>query len=76
MIYNNKVKIILILCTLFHTFPVTLDVTRLFNNVLLQQTQYQDYHGNDTLTSIYTKWLEVYSKNRIVSERREIFALF
>ncbi|KAL3981395.1 Membrane-associated protein gex-3 [Acanthocheilonema viteae] len=39
---------------------VTLDVTRLFNNVLLQQTQYQDYHGNDTLTSIYTKWyLEV-----------------
>ncbi|VDK88818.1 unnamed protein product [Litomosoides sigmodontis] len=39
---------------------VALDVTRLFNNVLLQQTQYQDYHGNDTLTSIYTKWyLEV-----------------
>ncbi|OZC10769.1 Membrane-associated protein gex-3 family protein [Onchocerca flexuosa] len=39
---------------------VTLDMTRLFNSVLLQQTQYQDYHGNDTLTSIYTKWyLEV-----------------
>ncbi|CAG9537731.1 unnamed protein product [Cercopithifilaria johnstoni] len=39
---------------------VTLDVTRLFNSALLQQTQYRDYHGNDTLTSIYTKWyLEV-----------------
>ncbi|KAJ1352261.1 hypothetical protein KIN20_008556 [Parelaphostrongylus tenuis] len=39
---------------------VPLDVTRLFNSVLLQQTQPLDSRNKETMTSIYTKWyLEV-----------------
>lgn len=39
---------------------VCIDVTRIFNNVLLQQTQPQDSHGEKTITSLYSKWyLEV-----------------
>ena len=39
---------------------VNIDVTRIFNNVLLQQTQPQDSHGEKTITSLYTNWyLEV-----------------
>ncbi|EPB68842.1 hypothetical protein ANCCEY_12063 [Ancylostoma ceylanicum] len=40
--------------------PVPLDITRLFNNVLLQQTQPLDSRNKETMTYIYTKWyLEV-----------------
>ncbi|XP_054722851.1 membrane-associated protein Hem-like, partial [Uloborus diversus] len=35
---------------------VHLDITRVFNNVLLQQTQPQDSHGDKTITSLYTNW--------------------
>lgn len=39
---------------------VQIDVTRMFNDVLLQQTQPQDRHGEQTITSIYSTWyLEV-----------------
>ncbi|VDM37485.1 unnamed protein product [Toxocara canis] len=39
---------------------VNIDITRLFTNVLLQQTQPFDCHSSETITSIYTKWyLEV-----------------
>ncbi|OUC42540.1 hypothetical protein D917_02854 [Trichinella nativa] len=39
---------------------VQIDVVRIFNNVLLQQTQHQDCYGEETLTTIYTRWyLEV-----------------
>ncbi|VDL69231.1 unnamed protein product [Nippostrongylus brasiliensis] len=39
---------------------VPLDITRLFNNVLLQQTQPLDSRNKETVTYIYTKWyLEV-----------------
>ncbi|GFV82976.1 membrane-associated protein Hem [Trichonephila clavipes] len=35
---------------------VHLDMTRVFNSVLLQQTQPQDCHGDKTITCIYTNW--------------------
>lgn len=35
---------------------VTIDITRVFNNVLLQQTQHLDSHGEPTITSLYTNW--------------------
>lgn len=39
---------------------VHIDITRVFNDVLLQQTQPQDSHGDKTITSLYTNWyLEV-----------------
>ncbi|KFD72717.1 hypothetical protein M514_01844 [Trichuris suis] len=39
---------------------VQIDIVGLFNNVLSQQTQHQDCYGDETLTSIYTRWyLEV-----------------
>ncbi|CAG2161911.1 unnamed protein product [Oppiella nova] len=39
---------------------VHIDITRVFNNVLLQQTQPQDSHGDKTITTLYTNWyLEV-----------------
>ncbi|CAJ0942504.1 unnamed protein product, partial [Mesorhabditis belari] len=39
---------------------VTIDVTRLFSSVLLQQTQPVDGRNRETITAIYTKWyLEV-----------------
>ena len=39
---------------------VYIDITRVFNDVLLQQTQPQDSHGDKTITSLYTNWyLEV-----------------
>ncbi|PAV70365.1 hypothetical protein WR25_24412 [Diploscapter pachys] len=39
---------------------VTLDITRLFNSALLQQTQGLDSRNKETLTALYTKWyLEV-----------------
>lgn len=39
---------------------VHVDVTRVFNNVLLQQTQPQDSHGDKTIATLYTNWyLEV-----------------
>lgn len=39
---------------------VHIDITRVFNGVLLQQTQPQDSHGDKTITSLYTNWyLEV-----------------
>nr|XP_018671569.1 nck-associated protein 1 isoform X2 [Ciona intestinalis] len=39
---------------------VHLDVTRIFNSVLLQQSQMVDSHGETTITTLYTQWyLEV-----------------
>ncbi|CAK8685235.1 nck-associated protein 1-like isoform X1 [Clavelina lepadiformis] len=39
---------------------VHLDVTRIFNSVLLQQSQMMDSHGETTITTLYTQWyLEV-----------------
>lgn len=35
---------------------VHLDMTRVFNNVLLQQTQQQDTHGEKTVAHLYTQW--------------------
>lgn len=35
---------------------VHIDITRVFNSILLQQTQPQDSHGEKTITSIYTNW--------------------
>jgi len=35
---------------------VHIDITRVFNDVLLQQTQPQDSHGDKTITSLYTNW--------------------
>lgn len=45
---------------------VTIDITRVFNNVLLQQTQHLDSHGEPTITSLYTNWYVCWSP---VSER-------
>ncbi|XP_054709412.1 membrane-associated protein Hem-like [Uloborus diversus] len=39
-----------------HDIIIHLDITRVFNNVLLQQTQPQDSHGDKTITSLYTNW--------------------
>ncbi|XP_074604970.1 nck associated protein 1 Hem isoform X2 [Brevipalpus obovatus] len=39
---------------------VQIEVTNIFNTVLLQQTQPQDSHGDKTITSLYSNWyLEV-----------------
>lgn len=39
---------------------IQIDSTRIFNSVLLQQTQMQDSHGETTITALYTQWyLEV-----------------
>ncbi|XP_040573731.1 membrane-associated protein Hem [Lepeophtheirus salmonis] len=35
---------------------VSIDITRIFNNVLLQQTQQTDSNGDSTITSAYTQW--------------------
>lgn len=37
-------------------FAVHLDMTRVFNNVLLQQTQQQDSHGDKTVAALYQQW--------------------
>lgn len=37
-------------------FIVHIDVTRVFNNALLQQTQHYDSHGDKTIASSYTQW--------------------
>ncbi|KAI1726140.1 membrane-associated apoptosis protein domain-containing protein [Ditylenchus destructor] len=42
------------------TIAVTFDITRIVNDALLQESQPQDSHGNETLTSVYARWyLEV-----------------
>jgi len=35
---------------------VHIDITRVFNNCLLQQTQAVDSHGEKTIASLYTQW--------------------
>nr|MBE5725864.1 HEM-protein [Cucujiformia] len=35
---------------------VHIDITRVFNNCLLQQTQNVDSHGDKTIAAIYTQW--------------------
>lgn len=35
---------------------VHIDITRVFNNALLQQTQNVDSHGEKTIASLYTQW--------------------
>ncbi|XP_065218570.1 membrane-associated protein Hem isoform X1 [Planococcus citri] len=35
---------------------VHIDITRVFNNVLLQQTQQADSHGEKTIAALYTQW--------------------
>ena len=38
---------------------VHIDITRVFNNVLLQQTQTQDSHGEKTITALYNNWWDL-----------------
>ena len=38
--------------------PVHIDITRVFNNVLLQQTQLQDSNGEKTITAHYNSWYD------------------
>lgn len=38
------------------SFAVHIDITRVFNNCLLQQTQQTDSHGEKTIASLYTQW--------------------
>ena len=45
--FFNKVQFILIFFA---------DVTRIFNSVLLQQSQMLDSHGETTITTLYTQW--------------------
>lgn len=35
---------------------VHIDITRVFNNALLQQTQQLDSHGEKTIAALYTQW--------------------
>ncbi|XP_030759273.1 membrane-associated protein Hem [Sitophilus oryzae] len=53
---------------------VHIDITRVFNNCLLQQTQHMDSHGEKTIASIYTQW---YSESllRRVSGGNIIFSM-
>lgn len=44
---------------------VTIDITRVFNNVLLQQTQHLDSHGEPTITSLYTNWYVCSEPNNV-----------
>ncbi|KAG8290872.1 Nck-associated protein 1 [Homalodisca vitripennis] len=39
---------------------VHIDITRVFNNALLQQTQQIDSHGEKTVAALYTQWLSLY----------------
>lgn len=41
---------------LFRLFAVHIDVTRVFNSVLLQQTQNVDSNGEKTIASLYVSW--------------------
>uniref|UniRef100_A0A1I7XE33 BTB domain-containing protein n=1 Tax=Heterorhabditis bacteriophora TaxID=37862 RepID=A0A1I7XE33_HETBA len=55
LIFQNNIFIFIIF-----NISVTVDITRLFNNALLQQTQPLDSRNRETVTAIYTKWyLEV-----------------
>lgn len=36
------------------------DISRIFNSVLLQQSQMMDSHGETTVTTIYTQWYVPY----------------
>ena len=45
----------LTICIVFLTAGV--DMARLFNHVLLQQTQPEDSQGAITITNMYTTWL-------------------
>ena len=40
---------------------VQIDITRIFNNVLLQQTQQTDSNGEPTIASAYTQWQDLLS---------------
>lgn len=40
-------------------FLVHIDVTRVFNSVLLQQTQSVDSNGEKTIASLYVTWSEL-----------------
>lgn len=50
--------IIIVQCgsLIFFLISVHIDVTRVFNNALLQQTQHADSHGDKTIASSYTQW--------------------
>ncbi|KPM08243.1 hypothetical protein QR98_0067590 [Sarcoptes scabiei] len=58
---------------------VHIDMTRVFNNVLLQQTQAQDSHGDKTITFLYTNWYlevllrKVSSDHIVYSPRQKAF---
>lgn len=41
---------------MLYSHIVHIDMTRVFNNVLLQQTQSQDAHGEKTIAYLYTNW--------------------
>ena len=46
---------------------VNIDITRLFNNILLQQTQPQDLNGEETITALYTRWYLEIMLRRVAS---------
>ncbi|GAB6026086.1 hypothetical protein CHUAL_012289 [Chamberlinius hualienensis] len=58
---------------------VHIDITRVFNNVLLQQTQQFDAHGEKTITHLYAHWyLDIFlwrvsAGNIIYSENQKSF---
>ena len=43
---------------LYSLTTVHIDVTRVFNSVLLQQTQQVDSNGEKTIASLYVTWYE------------------
>lgn len=51
---------LLLIIILSNHLIVQIEMTNIFNNVLLLQTQPQDSHGDKTITALYSNWyLEV-----------------
>ncbi|KAL5291184.1 NCKAP1 family protein [Megaselia abdita] len=46
---------------------VQIDITRVFNNCLLQQTQAQDSHGEKTIAALYNQWYSEVLLRRVSS---------
>jgi len=46
----------LVMIIMGNIFLVHIDITRVFNNCLLQQTQQMDSHGEKTIAALYTQW--------------------
>ncbi|KAF0311325.1 Membrane-associated protein Hem [Amphibalanus amphitrite] len=48
---------------------VHVDITRVFNHILLQQTQQLDSHGDKTITALYTTWYSEVLLRRVSAGR-------